>query len=144
MSGPRLAGKVAIVTGAGSRGEGIGNGRAAAVLFAREGARVLLVDQTRKAAEETLGMIHAEGDIGALAGDGGLKDALDFSPKRLAKMLYCGCLAADAMMQSEFLQPSMAENCRERFGAYPSAACQSPAIQVALSPPAGKAKPAAD
>jgi len=40
----RLAGKVAIVTGAGSRGEGIGNGRAAPVLFAREGARVLLVD----------------------------------------------------------------------------------------------------
>ena len=61
MSGSRLAGKVAIVTGAGSRGEGIGNGRAAAVLFAREGARVLLVDQTRKAAEETLDMIRAEG-----------------------------------------------------------------------------------
>ena len=61
MSGPRLAGKVAIVTGAGSRGEGIGNGRAAAVLFAREGAKVLLVDQTRKAAEETLDMIRSEG-----------------------------------------------------------------------------------
>ena len=60
MSGPRLAGKVAIVTGAGSRGEGIGNGRAAAVLFAREGARVLLADQTRKAAEETLEMIRGE------------------------------------------------------------------------------------
>jgi len=60
VSGPRLAGKVAIVTGAGSRGEGIGNGRAAAVLFAREGARVLLVDQTRKAAEETLEMIRGE------------------------------------------------------------------------------------
>ena len=45
MPGVRLAGKVAIVTGAGSRAEGIGNGRAAAVLFAREGARVLLVDQ---------------------------------------------------------------------------------------------------
>jgi len=37
----RLAGKVAIVTGAGSRGEGIGNGKAAAMLFAREGARVV-------------------------------------------------------------------------------------------------------
>ena len=60
MSGPRLAGKVAIVTGAGSRGEGIGNGRAAAVLFAREGAKVLLVDQTQKAAEETLEMIRGE------------------------------------------------------------------------------------
>ena len=60
MSGPRLAGKVAIVTGAGSRGEGIGNGRAAAVLFAREGAKVLLVDQTAKAAQETLDMIRGE------------------------------------------------------------------------------------
>ena len=60
MSGPRLAGKVAIVTGAGSRGEGIGNGRAAAVLFAREGAKVLLVDQTQKAAEGTLEMIRGE------------------------------------------------------------------------------------
>ena len=60
MSGPRLAGKVALVTGAGSRGEGIGNGRAAAVLFAREGAKVLLVDQTQKAAEETLEMIRGE------------------------------------------------------------------------------------
>jgi len=60
VSGPRLAGKVAIVTGAGSRGEGIGNGRAAAVLFAREGAKVLLVDQTQKAAEGTLEMIRGE------------------------------------------------------------------------------------
>jgi NAD(P)-dependent dehydrogenase (short-subunit alcohol dehydrogenase family) len=58
--GPRLAGKVAIVTGAGSRAEGIGNGRAAAILFAREGARVLLVDQSREAAEATLKMIRDE------------------------------------------------------------------------------------
>ena len=57
----RLAGKVAIVTGAGSRAEGIGNGRAAAILFAREGARVLLVDQQQKAAEATLAMIRDEG-----------------------------------------------------------------------------------
>ena len=57
----RLDGKVAIVTGAGSRGEGIGNGRAAAIVFAREGARVLLVDRVRAAAEETRSMIAAEG-----------------------------------------------------------------------------------
>jgi NAD(P)-dependent dehydrogenase (short-subunit alcohol dehydrogenase family) len=57
----RLAGKVAIVTGAGSRAEGIGNGRAAAILFAREGARILLVDQQQKAAEATLAMIREEG-----------------------------------------------------------------------------------
>src|SRR5581483_9447341 len=60
-SRPRLEGKVAIVTGAGSRAAGIGNGRATAVLFAREGARVLLVDENTGAAEETLAMIKNEG-----------------------------------------------------------------------------------
>ncbi len=58
----RLEGKVAIVTGAGSRGAGIGNGRAAAILFAREGAKVLLVDQNARAAEETLAAIKEEGN----------------------------------------------------------------------------------
>ena len=63
---PRLAGKVAIVTGAGSRADGIGNGRAAAILFAREGARVLLVDQNREWAETTLKMIESEGGEAAV------------------------------------------------------------------------------
>ncbi|MEK7814580.1 MAG: SDR family oxidoreductase, partial [Chloroflexota bacterium] len=57
---PRLEGKVAIVTGAGSSGQGIGNGKATAVLFAREGAKVLLVDMTKERAEETLAMIQEE------------------------------------------------------------------------------------
>jgi len=57
----RLEDKVAIVTGAGSQTSGIGNGRAAAILFAREGARVLIVDQNRSAAEETLEAIRKEG-----------------------------------------------------------------------------------
>jgi len=57
----RLLGKVAVVTGAGSRAEGIGNGRATAVLFAREGARVLLADSNRMAANRTLEMIRDEG-----------------------------------------------------------------------------------
>jgi NAD(P)-dependent dehydrogenase (short-subunit alcohol dehydrogenase family) len=56
----RLANKVAIVTGAGSRAEGIGNGRATAILFAREGARVVLVDQKAGLADQTLGMIADE------------------------------------------------------------------------------------
>ena len=56
-----MAGKVAIVTGAGSRAEGIGNGRATAVLLARHGARVTLVDAVRSAAEDTAGMIAEEG-----------------------------------------------------------------------------------
>ena len=63
---PRLDGKVAIVTGAGSRAEGIGNGRATAVLFAREGARVLLVDRDREVAETTLAMIEEEGGEAAV------------------------------------------------------------------------------
>jgi NAD(P)-dependent dehydrogenase (short-subunit alcohol dehydrogenase family) len=63
---PRLAGKVAIVTGAGSRADGIGNGRAAAILFAREGARVLLVDENREWAETTLAMIAREGGEAAV------------------------------------------------------------------------------
>ncbi|HKS90784.1 MAG TPA: SDR family NAD(P)-dependent oxidoreductase [Tepidiformaceae bacterium] len=61
MGSPRLEGKVAIVTGAGSQDSGIGNGRAAAILFAREGARVLLVDRRPDAAAETLATIEADG-----------------------------------------------------------------------------------
>ena len=57
----RLAGRVAIVTGAGSRSEGIGNGKATAILFAREGARVLCVDQVIARAQETVDAISSEG-----------------------------------------------------------------------------------
>ena len=57
----RLQGKVAIVTGAGSSAEGVGNGKATSVLFAREGAKVLLVDAAVDRAQETLDMIAAEG-----------------------------------------------------------------------------------
>jgi NAD(P)-dependent dehydrogenase (short-subunit alcohol dehydrogenase family) len=56
-----LKDKVAIVTGAGSRAEGIGNGRAAAILLAREGAKVVLLDATRAPAEATRAMIDKEG-----------------------------------------------------------------------------------
>jgi NAD(P)-dependent dehydrogenase (short-subunit alcohol dehydrogenase family) len=58
----RLEGKVAIVTGAGQTpGDTIGNGRAMAVLFARAGAKVLLVDRRLDSAEETKNMIEKEG-----------------------------------------------------------------------------------
>jgi NAD(P)-dependent dehydrogenase (short-subunit alcohol dehydrogenase family) len=57
----RLKGKVAIVTGAGSRGEGIGNGRATAILLARHGASVTLVDTMVQWVEETARLIAAEG-----------------------------------------------------------------------------------
>jgi len=58
----RLRGRAAIVVGAGSTpGETIGNGRATAVLFAREGAKVVLVDRDAASADETRAMIDAEG-----------------------------------------------------------------------------------
>ena len=58
----RLKDKVAIVVGAGQTpGDTIGNGRATAILFAREGARVVLVDYNYESAHETQAMIEAEG-----------------------------------------------------------------------------------
>jgi NAD(P)-dependent dehydrogenase (short-subunit alcohol dehydrogenase family) len=57
----RLAGKTALVMGAGSIGPGWGNGKATAVLFAREGARVMCVDVNETAARETAELIAREG-----------------------------------------------------------------------------------
>jgi NAD(P)-dependent dehydrogenase (short-subunit alcohol dehydrogenase family) len=57
----QLGGKVALVTGAGSRAEGIGNGRAASILLARAGAKVALLDATPAWAEATAQMIRDEG-----------------------------------------------------------------------------------
>lgn len=58
----RLAGKVAVIVGAGQTpGDEIGNGRATAILFAREGARVVAVDRRGASARETVDMIAAEG-----------------------------------------------------------------------------------
>ena len=57
----RLRDKNAIVVGAGSIGHGWGNGKATAVAFAREGAKVLCVDVNLDAAEETVDLIVKEG-----------------------------------------------------------------------------------
>jgi NAD(P)-dependent dehydrogenase (short-subunit alcohol dehydrogenase family) len=67
----RLKGKTAIITGAGQTpGETIGNGRAMAVLFAREGAKVLCVDRIADRAEETVAQIVEEGGVASsLAAD---------------------------------------------------------------------------
>lgn len=60
--GKRLSGKTAIVVGAGqTSGDTIGNGRAISILFAREGAKVMLVDCRHESAEETRAMIEADG-----------------------------------------------------------------------------------
>jgi NAD(P)-dependent dehydrogenase (short-subunit alcohol dehydrogenase family) len=66
MSNNRLHGKTAIVTGAGTRGPMVGTGQATAILFAREGANVLLVDLERERAEETKAVIAAEGGQAAV------------------------------------------------------------------------------
>ncbi len=57
----RLKGKAAIVFGAGSSGAGWGNGKAAAVAYGREGARVACVDLSREAAAETAAIIGEQG-----------------------------------------------------------------------------------
>jgi NAD(P)-dependent dehydrogenase (short-subunit alcohol dehydrogenase family) len=57
----RLADRVALVFGAGSSGPGWGNGKAAAVLYAREGARIVAIDVNEAAAVETSEIIRSEG-----------------------------------------------------------------------------------
>ena len=57
----KLKDKVAVVTGAGSIGPGVGNGKATAVMYAREGAKVVLADINLDAADETKSIIDREG-----------------------------------------------------------------------------------
>jgi len=56
-----FSGKVAVVMGGGAAGGGIGNGRAAAILLANAGARVVVVDRTIELAEQTVAMIMEQG-----------------------------------------------------------------------------------
>src|SRR5262249_47037095 len=66
----RLQGKVAIVSGAGCVGPGWGNGRAMAVIFAQEGAKVFAADKSRDAMTETLARVReAGGEIEPYEGD---------------------------------------------------------------------------
>jgi NAD(P)-dependent dehydrogenase (short-subunit alcohol dehydrogenase family) len=74
MKGPEddagLAGKVALISGGGAAGDGIGNGRAAAILLSRAGAKVVVADRKLELAERTVEMIAAEGGTAiALATD---------------------------------------------------------------------------
>jgi NAD(P)-dependent dehydrogenase (short-subunit alcohol dehydrogenase family) len=69
MRGPEddagLTGKVAIISGGGAAGDGIGNGRAAAILLARAGVKVMVADRELALAERTVEMIAAEGGTAA-------------------------------------------------------------------------------
>ena len=60
-----LTGKVALISGGGAAGDGIGNGRAAAILLARAGVKVLVADRELALAERTAEMIRAEGHTAA-------------------------------------------------------------------------------
>lgn len=74
MKGPEddagLIGKVALISGGGAAGDGIGNGRAAAILLARAGVKVLVADRDLALAERTAEMIRGEGGtVAAMACD---------------------------------------------------------------------------
>jgi NAD(P)-dependent dehydrogenase (short-subunit alcohol dehydrogenase family) len=84
-----LTGKVAIVTGAGSVGPGWGNGKATAVLLARQGAQVFLVDINKEAVAETESLIQNEGN-------------------------RCASITCD-MMDADSVK-AMVEACLDRFG----------------------------
>ena len=74
----RLKGKVAVVTGAAPRGEGVGNGMACAILFAREGAQVVLVNRSRERAEKLAKQIADEGgEASVFAGDVAMTDVCE-------------------------------------------------------------------
>ncbi|MGH9034114.1 MAG: SDR family oxidoreductase, partial [Acidimicrobiia bacterium] len=89
MSAPRLEGRRVLVVGAGTQPSDdpdapVGNGRAIAVLAAREGAAVVCADRDRAAADETAAMIDKEGGAATvLVGDVASEDA-------------CAAMAADA------------------------------------------------
>ena len=87
----RLAGKVAVVTGAAPRGDGVGNGMATAILFAREGAKVVLVNRSAERAEKLAKQIKDEGgEASVFAGDVAKADACeamaDFTAKKYGRL----------------------------------------------------------
>lgn len=90
MSMGRLHGKVAIITGAGCVGPGWGNGRAAAVAFAREGAQVFAVDLRAEAMAETVE--RAEGGKGE--GGGILTHTCDVTEAAQVEGMVQACMAA--------------------------------------------------
>jgi NAD(P)-dependent dehydrogenase (short-subunit alcohol dehydrogenase family) len=81
-----LAGKVAIIAGGGAAGDGIGNGRAAAILLARAGSHVFVVDREAELAAGTVAMITAAGGSAAA-------HAADLTDEAQAQAMVAACLA---------------------------------------------------
>jgi NAD(P)-dependent dehydrogenase (short-subunit alcohol dehydrogenase family) len=125
-SSQKLAGKVAIVTGAGSSSSGMGTGRAISLLFAREGAKVVLVDICEDRARETLDMISGEGGEAAIV-QADLSDIASIAPMMsncLSQFGGADILVNNAALPSpyglietsvEFLQKSIAVNLAAPF-----------------------------
>ena len=80
MNGNRLQDKITLITGAGS-----GFGRATSLIFAKEGAHIIAVDKNSEAAEETIGLVHRESDVKAIAikCDISCKDDIEAAEKRV-------------------------------------------------------------
>ena len=72
-----LKGCVAVVTGAGALGDGIGNGRATAILLAEDGCNVVCVDLKEDLAQKTADMVNSEGQGAAIAVSGDVTNAQD-------------------------------------------------------------------
>jgi NAD(P)-dependent dehydrogenase (short-subunit alcohol dehydrogenase family) len=109
-----VAGKVALVVGGGqTAGETIGNGRATAIVLAREGARVLVVDRFLDSAEETVALIRGEGfqasafgadatDEESVTGLVGRLDRLDILHNNVGASIALGDAPADAITVEAF------------------------------------------
>jgi NAD(P)-dependent dehydrogenase (short-subunit alcohol dehydrogenase family) len=86
----RVEGKVALVVGAGCVGPGWGNGRASAVLFAREGAKVFAVDKNADSMTETVARVGNDGEIVTHAcdalDDAQVKDMVDACRKQFGRV----------------------------------------------------------
>jgi NAD(P)-dependent dehydrogenase (short-subunit alcohol dehydrogenase family) len=86
----RLEGKVALITGAGCVGPGWGNGRAAAVMFAREGAKVFAVDKDADSMTETVARVGNDGEIAThvcdVLDDGQVRDMTESCRKKFGRI----------------------------------------------------------
>src|SRR5215469_11444947 len=123
-----LEGKVAIVTGGGAADDGIGNGRAAAILLARAGAKVFVVDLDRARAERTVAMIAQEGGTAAtFVAD--ITDEQQASAMSMRRSRNSGALIVSTTMSASAVRAASPRSPRSNGGrscGSMSRACSSP------------------